>query len=1020
MIKSIIRVMLAICLLGTVLFAQTPRRAAPRAGRGSRVQIKQGFINTTQTKENWEEINFEFNSAILTDGFPSLLRLAELMGKHPDYRVRLEGHTDYVGSVAYNERLALARANTVRDFLIKYGAPAGQIQTSGQGKRNPEVENRTKEGRFVNRRVVLTVIDGQGKVVSEGGVGEAIEGFKDFMKKQEECCSNILKRLDKLDEILAAMRDLKGENDKLRTDLADLKNEQQRLKEQVGGLPNRQETTAIARQEGDVTAGKAAAQAVAEAARRNRKFSLVGLNIGPALGAGRTGNFTFSGKGQFFSPFGGSGMRAVQAQGEYMYYRGRQEGQFDIGLVNRWSSIQAGLFSSFKYVNFSEFRAGATIAQAAFTFDYLFNGGKVGFFGTKGFRDNAVLSRAQLGPNSFNEIYLKIVDQVGASAQVGLFGSSYIEGNIAYLKRHARGLDDRPGAMARFVHPLNDNFALTVEAGLNETFLNTSDSGRVVFGFQFGNFIRPRDYASIRHPVPVDIPRIRYELLSRRVGNSAPIADAGPDQIGAAAGTITLNGSGSSDPDGDAITFLWEQTGGPSVSLSGANTARATFTAVAGQTYNFRLTVRDPGGLTGTARVTVSTSAATQVRILRFTAQPASIRAGQMATLTWDTDGADTVSITGLGSVPVRGSRQVSPTQTTMYQLTATGRSGSQTDTVSVVVERDDVRILRFDASPVNIMRGEASNLNWTTENADTVTISGLGNVPVNGSRAVNPTQTTSYVLTATGRSGSVTSTAVVQVGTGQAPRVIRFVATPMEITPGDQVTLTYQVENATDVTISGVGRVEPNGTSTVRPTANTTYTLTARNPQGEISVPLVVAVVPPVKILNFTADPATSASNGAVVTLRWSTTDATDVVITGVGSVPVNGTVQVRPTSNTVYTLLAYGRRGSPASADVLVNVPAATGGNRPPVADAGPPIRLYNNTVSLNGSRSYDPDGDPITFSWRFISGVGTSTLSGANTATPTAFMSGPFGDYLYELTVTDNKGASSTAVVRVTFDP
>ena len=44
---------------------------------------------------------------------------------------------------------------------MKYGADADQITTSGDGKRAPEVDNKTKEGRFMNRRVVLTVTDGQ-------------------------------------------------------------------------------------------------------------------------------------------------------------------------------------------------------------------------------------------------------------------------------------------------------------------------------------------------------------------------------------------------------------------------------------------------------------------------------------------------------------------------------------------------------------------------------------------------------------------------------------------------------------------------------------------------------------------------------------------------------------------------------------------------------------------------------------------------------------------------------------------
>jgi len=57
----------------------------------------QGLNTGGQTKEDWEEINFEFNSSILSDGYPSLLRLADQLGQHRDYRVKVTGHTDYVG-----------------------------------------------------------------------------------------------------------------------------------------------------------------------------------------------------------------------------------------------------------------------------------------------------------------------------------------------------------------------------------------------------------------------------------------------------------------------------------------------------------------------------------------------------------------------------------------------------------------------------------------------------------------------------------------------------------------------------------------------------------------------------------------------------------------------------------------------------------------------------------------------------------------------------------------------------------
>lgn len=719
-------------------------------------------LNTTASPNDWEEINFEFNSSILSDGYPSLLRLAELLKQHPDYRVKITGNTDSVGSQPYNQKLSTARANTVRDFLVKYGASAGQVSVEGRGKNDPKVGNNTKEGRFMNRRVTMTVTDGQGRVVSAGGVGEAIHSFDELLKKQEECCSQILKRLDKLDEILAAIRDLKGENDRLKGELADLRNAQNALQNQINAAPKpltAEQTRTIAKEENLNT--------LEEATRRNKKFSLLGLNVGPTYGSGRTGDFTFSGRGQFFSPFGGSGTHAVQAQGEYMYYPGRQEGQFDIGLVNRWNQLQIGGFGSFKYLSFREYQNGGALAQGAVTVDYLFGRGRFGVFGTKGFKNTAVLNRTNLGPNSYLETYARIVNQVGASGLVGLAGNTYLEGNVGYLQSHGRA--DRPGGMLRFVAPLNNEFAFTVEAGLNETLMNAQNSGRVVFGIQLGNFIRPKEYLNTKSPVPVDVPRIRYELLTRRVGNSTPVADAGPDQVGVSPGTITLDGSGSYDPEGDALTYAWSQLSGPAVSISGMTTARATFTAAAGQSYSFRLTVKDTSGLQASARVTVTTTGASSagLQIIRFSATPPSINPGESSTLSWATQGGSRVEISGIGEVPANGSRVVSPAQTTTYTLTVRAADGTQiTAPVIVTVgpsQTGAMRILSFSSNPVTSQKaGDPVTLTWTTENATSVIITGngvpSGPLPVNGSITVNPITNSSYTLTAYGPGGTSTS----------------------------------------------------------------------------------------------------------------------------------------------------------------------------------------------------------------------------------------------------------------------
>src|SRR5580700_1484969 len=418
-----------------------------------------------QTKDDWEEINFEFNSSILSDGYPSLLRLADILSQHHDYKVKVTGNTDYVGSARYNDKLALARAEAVKAFLVKYGATADQVSTAGDGKSDPEVDNKTKEGRFMNRRVVMTVTDGQGNLIKAGGVGDilkALNAIQDLLKQQADCCAQILKKLDKLDDILAAMKALQSDNDRLKTEMADLRNKENQLETEVNGLPkplNAQQTTDIAHKE----ATDAANFALDQAKKNNQKFSIVGLNIGPTFGPSRTGDFTVNGTAKFFSPFGGDGTHAVQAQGEYMYYPGHQEGQFDIGLVNRWGNLQAGGFASFKYLSFAGDQSGGGLGQFAFLMDYLFSDGRIGLFGTQGFKNIAVLNSTTIAPGTLLQTYAQIVNQYGFNYLFGVWGDATIQGNVGYLRRQIEGRHATPGAELKLTQPLSHHVAFTAE-----------------------------------------------------------------------------------------------------------------------------------------------------------------------------------------------------------------------------------------------------------------------------------------------------------------------------------------------------------------------------------------------------------------------------------------------------------------------------------------------------------------------------------------------------------------------------
>jgi hypothetical protein len=471
-----------------------------------------------QTKEDWEEINFEFNSSVLSDGYPSLLRLADLLSQHRDYKVAVTGNTDYMGSASL-QRQTGARAR-------QYGkAVSHQVRRqcrSGDGSRRrqaPAGSRQQDQGRPLHKPPRHPrVTDGQGKLVKDGGIREVLQALQDTLgKKQQECCDAILKRLDKLDDILAALKALQGENAALKGELADQRNQINTLRDRIENPPKPTEPPPLP-----------PAPPVEEAKKHNDKFSLLGINVGPTFGSTARGNATFDANGRFFSPFGSDGTSAVQAQGEYIYNPQAQEGQFDLGLVNRWGNVQAGVFSSFKYLNYKQYQNGGVLGQGAFLLDYIFGRGRIGVFGTQGFKNYAVVNSVTLAPGAFLQTYAKVVNQYGADALVGVWGNAYLQGNLGLLRRQVTG-GNTVGGEIKLTQPVSSRVAFTAALDYNQTGIGSTGNGQVMFGLEMGSYIHPKDYGSVKTPVPMDVPRIRYEFGTRRVGTSPPIANAGPD-----------------------------------------------------------------------------------------------------------------------------------------------------------------------------------------------------------------------------------------------------------------------------------------------------------------------------------------------------------------------------------------------------------------------------------------------------------------------------------------------------------
>jgi hypothetical protein len=391
---------------------------------------------------------------------------------------------------------------------------------------------------------------------------------------------------------------------------------------------------------------------------------------------------------------------------------------------------------------------------------------------------------------------------------------------------------------------------------------------------------------------------------------------------------------------------------------------------------------------------------------ISFSVSPTTIRRGQSATLTWNVIGATNISIDqGVGTVSANGTKSVIPTQdNTTYVLTATNETAYMTKSVTVTISEPVVPVVNnFSASPGMISAGQTSALQWNVTGATSIFIDNdIGPVSASGSRDMNPSQTTTYILTATNREGTVTKSVTVNVSTSGVPVIATFTATPSNITAGEISTLEWKVTGATSVSLGGI-TVISSGTKEVTPAQSTTYNLTARNNIGIVTAKAVVTVgTATVPVINsFYANPTTTYSGAA--TLYWDVIGATTISINqGVGTMQTaSGNVPVTVMTPTIFTLTATNTTGS-TTRSITVNK-----GTTPVVtftADTPTPIGGGEYTTTLHWTA---PEADTVSIDH----GVGQqASISCQVTLSATT---------IYTLTATNGAG-SSTATVTVTIPP
>ncbi|MDR3711586.1 MAG: PKD domain-containing protein [Puia sp.] len=472
--------------------------------------------------------------------------------------------------------------------------------------------------------------------------------------------------------------------------------------------------------------------------------------------------------------------------------------------------------------------------------------------------------------------------------------------------------------------------------------------------------------------------------------NQPPVANAGANQtVVLPTSSVSLNGSGSYDPDGTIASYSWAQTSGPSTTtMTAAGSATTIVNGLVQGTYVFTLTVTDNNGATSTATVTITVSAASQ---------PPVANAGNNQTITLPTssvslDGSQSSdpngTITSYSWTQASGPSSGAITSATSAKTTVTGLiQGTYVFTLTVTdnsgaTATDQVTITVNAAANQPPVANAGSNMTITLPTSS---------VNLNGSASYDPDGTiASY-------SWSEVSGAAATISGGATAN-----ATVSGLQAG---TYTFQLTVTDNLGATGSAQVK------VIVNAPTTVPTPVANAGANQTITL------PKSSTDLSGSGSTDA-NGTISSYAWSQTGGpvqAGLLTAGNITTSVSGLTQAG-----VYTfqLIVTDAGGATSTDNMTVTVlPAA---NQPPLANPGPAptITLPTSSVSLNGSASYDPDGTIVSYSWTQVSGA-TATITGAATATPTINGLQTAGTYIFQLTVTDNNGATGSAQVRVTVN-
>ena len=469
--------------------------------------------------------------------------------------------------------------------------------------------------------------------------------------------------------------------------------------------------------------------------------------------------------------------------------------------------------------------------------------------------------------------------------------------------------------------------------------------------------------------------------------NQPPVANAGADQtITLPINTVVLSGS-ANDPDGTITTYAWSKISGPNTgTIATANAVTTNVTGLTQGVYRFRLQVTDNSGATADATVQVTVNAAPNQppvadagdnQVLRLPVNytlldgRASADAdGRIVSYRWayvsgpanfilNDPAAALTSLSGL----VQG--------VYVFRLTVTDDSSA--------THTDDVKITVLPPNQPPVAAAGNSIVMTLPTNATTL----------DGRVSYDP-------------DGSIVSWQWILISGPAAPVIVNPDAAVSAVNNLIQGTYSFRLTVTDDAgaTASDEVQVIVNRPANQLPVARAGNDITISLPVNQVQLDGSASYDPDGTITTFTW---TKISGPADATI-----EAPAAFLTRINRL-AQGTY--------IFRLTVTDNSGANASDDVVITVLPAPRVNQLPRAVAGADftLSLPASTASLDGSASSDPDGQIVVHRWRQVSGP-TAVRITASTAARTNVEGLLLGEYVFELTVTDNEGATASATVKI----